>query len=503
MTETSFLTHTLRNGLQVIGQRVAEVQTVAVIFSIQAGSRNEGDLTPAGVAHFLEHMAFRSSQTRSGLRLLQAFERIGADINAATFTDATRYYACALGEQLDQMLAFLCEMMAPRLLQDEFELEKAAILHEMWGDEEEPDATIQTLIRETCFQDSSLAHDILGTPESIQHTHLSHLRDFWEHQYVANNLLISVAVGLGLAQTLTGSFSRAIDSYMKALKICGEDARCEQLPDISYGLCDAYRHQGQCERALEYGKKVLQFSTERGKKQLECQVRHMLGRVYAQMGDFAASNSCYTESLILAVSVGSETMTLNTYTALADLRLAEEKPEEAWRYCEMALEYSPKVRLDSFVGMMYLVCGKVAEALSKGPEKQEQAISFYEKAVEKLQGGETGSEILSEAYRRLAQILEVSGQQDRALAYWRSAYAARDIGRRADQRGISLHLDIGDHFPLREDGFLKVVMEQIKTGHVPRAIDHWREWGDEAEELPGDEAVNLPSGRKVIRELST
>ncbi|HEU5375181.1 MAG TPA: insulinase family protein, partial [Ktedonobacteraceae bacterium] len=70
---------------------------------------------------------------------------------------------------------------------------KAAILHEMWGDEEEPDATIQTLIRETSFQDSSLAHDILGTPESIQHTHLSHLRDFWEQQYVANNLLISVA----------------------------------------------------------------------------------------------------------------------------------------------------------------------------------------------------------------------------------------------------------------------------------------------------------------------
>ncbi|HEU5377167.1 MAG TPA: insulinase family protein, partial [Ktedonobacteraceae bacterium] len=70
---------------------------------------------------------------------------------------------------------------------------KAAILHEMWGDEEEPDATIQTLIRETSFQDSSLAHDILGTPESIQHTQLSHVRNFWEQQYVANNLIISVA----------------------------------------------------------------------------------------------------------------------------------------------------------------------------------------------------------------------------------------------------------------------------------------------------------------------
>ncbi|HEU5375183.1 MAG TPA: hypothetical protein VFV38_07080 [Ktedonobacteraceae bacterium] len=147
----------------------------------------------------------------------------------------------------------------------------------------------------------------------------------------------------------------------------------------------------------------MQFSTERGNKQLECQVRHMLGRVSSQMGDFAASNSCSMESLILAVSVGSETMTLNTCTALADLHLAEEKPEEAWRSCEMALEDRLTVQLDSFVGMMYLVCGKVAEALAKDPEKQEQiqkAVSYHEM----LRGGKTGSEILSEAYRPIVRV---------------------------------------------------------------------------------------------------
>ncbi len=193
MKETRLLTHTLPNGLQVVGQRVADFQTVAVIFYMRTGSRDEGDLIPAGVAHFLEHMAFRSSQIRSGLRLIQAFERIGADINAATFSDATLYYASALGEHLDQMLALFSEMMAPRLLQEEFDPEKAAILNEILGDEEEPDAVVHTLMRETYFQDYSLAHDVLGTYESIQKTQPFHLRDFWEQRYVANNLLISVA----------------------------------------------------------------------------------------------------------------------------------------------------------------------------------------------------------------------------------------------------------------------------------------------------------------------
>ncbi|HEU5375182.1 MAG TPA: hypothetical protein VFV38_07075 [Ktedonobacteraceae bacterium] len=82
---------------------------------------------------------------------------------------------------------------------------------------------------------------------------LPHRATYKRREAVHNDprLRLRALLGLGLAQTLTGSFSRAIDSYMKALKICGEDARCEQLPDIYYGLCDAYRHQGQCERALE------------------------------------------------------------------------------------------------------------------------------------------------------------------------------------------------------------------------------------------------------------
>lgn len=242
------------------------------------------------------------------------------------------------------------------------------------------------------------------------------------------NLRLRALLGLGLANTMTGYYPSALKYYKEALRVCGEDPRNEHLPTIYYGLCDVYRHQAQFEQALDYGKKALQLYTERGNKQLICQVRSILGRVYYQMGDFSAANSCYTESLALAMSVGSETMALNNYAALADLRLEEGKPEEAWRYCELALDHSAKVPRNNYVGMMYIVCGKVAESLAKGAEAQEQtekAISYYEKAVEKLKITDARSDVLSEAYSRLAQILETTGRQDLALTYWRSAYAAR------------------------------------------------------------------------------
>lgn len=244
------------------------------------------------------------------------------------------------------------------------------------------------------------------------------------------NLRIRALLGLGLTQMMTGYYSSALKYYEEALRVCGNDTRNARLPDIYYGLCDAHRHLGNFDCALEYGKKALQLYTERADKKLMGQVRNILGRVYYQMGDFQASDSYYTEALALAMSSRSDTMVLNNFTALADLRLQEEKPEEAWRYCQMALDYCENVSRDYYVGMMYIVCGKVAEALAKGAEEQkarsqiQSAISYYKKAAETLKPTEARSE-LAEAYGLLAQILEVSGQQDLAFTYWRSAYAAR------------------------------------------------------------------------------
>ncbi|HEU5382548.1 MAG TPA: hypothetical protein VFV38_44640, partial [Ktedonobacteraceae bacterium] len=238
------------------------------------------------------------------------------------------------------------------------------------------------------------------------------------------NLRVRALLGLGLTHLLTGYSVSALNYYTEALRVSGKDSCSEYLPDIYYGLCEISRHQPHDERALDYGKKALQLYIERGNKGLECQMRNILGRIYSQMGDFEASNACYTESLALAMNVGSETMTLNNYIALADLCLAKGKSEEAWRYCALALDYRTKMPHPLSVGRMYLTCGKVAEALAKGAESQErmkQAIAYYKQAAEQLQNAGTSSDLLAEAYSRLAQVQEAAGYLHLALASWHSA----------------------------------------------------------------------------------
>jgi predicted Zn-dependent peptidase len=115
------------------------------------------------------------------------------DVNASTCSDATLYYACGLSDYLEQVLALLSDMMFPLFLEEEFETEKGAILNEILQQEEEPSSMLRQYMREVYFREHMLAHDGLGTLESVQNIHIAQMRDFWAKHYAANNFIISVA----------------------------------------------------------------------------------------------------------------------------------------------------------------------------------------------------------------------------------------------------------------------------------------------------------------------
>jgi len=160
-------------------------------------------------------------------------------------------------------------------------------------------------------------------------------------------------------------------------------------------------------------------------------MRNQLGRICFQMRDFQTASVYYTEALALSTLVGSHIMSLNNLNALADLRREEGELGEAWRYCEMAQEYSTKLPPDTgpYMGMMYIVCGKVKEAEAKtasalqAKELLGKALTFYEQAIEVLKATDAKA-VLREAYQRLAQALEESGKQSLAMGYWKQAYSA-------------------------------------------------------------------------------
>jgi predicted Zn-dependent peptidase len=190
---TVFYTHTLRNGLQIVGQPMPDFESVAVSYYVRTGSRDEHDPTIAGVSHFLEHMVFKGTKTLDWQEITLAFNKIGAEINAFTSHESTVFYARVLGEYLDKAFELLSDMMYPRLAESDFETEKEVIVNEIARSEDQPSNIAYRRLMQTYFSDHPLGRDVLGTRDSIRGMHIEQMRNYWQQRYAANNLILSVA----------------------------------------------------------------------------------------------------------------------------------------------------------------------------------------------------------------------------------------------------------------------------------------------------------------------
>jgi predicted Zn-dependent peptidase len=190
---TVFRTHTLPNGLQIVGQPMPDFESVAVSFYVRTGSRDEADPAIAGVSHFLEHMVFKGTQTLDWQEITLEFNKIGAELNAFTSHEATVFYARVLGEYLDRAVALLGDMMYPRLSESDFVTEKEVIINEIARSEDQPYNLAYRRLMQTYFDTHPLGHDVLGSRESIRDMQIERMRDYWNNRYAANNLILSVA----------------------------------------------------------------------------------------------------------------------------------------------------------------------------------------------------------------------------------------------------------------------------------------------------------------------
>ena len=108
-----FHTHTLANGLQVLGETNPSALSAALGFFVRTGARDEvaGE---SGVTHFLEHMIFKGTEHRSAVQVNRDFDRIGADNNAFTSEENTVFHAAILPEYLPQAVDILADILRPR-----------------------------------------------------------------------------------------------------------------------------------------------------------------------------------------------------------------------------------------------------------------------------------------------------------------------------------------------------------------------------------------------------
>jgi predicted Zn-dependent peptidase len=120
----------LKNGLTVIGESNPANVSSAIGFFVRTGARDE---TPAesGLSHFLEHMMFKGTPTRSAIDINMALGNLGAQANAFTSEENTVYYAAVIPERFSEMQELLSDMLRPALDPNEFDMEKKVILEEI------------------------------------------------------------------------------------------------------------------------------------------------------------------------------------------------------------------------------------------------------------------------------------------------------------------------------------------------------------------------------------
>lgn len=224
-----------------------------------------------------------------------------------------------------------------------------------------------------------------------------------------------------------GLYASAIQLYQDALKVCAKEKLTKDIAHIYYGLADANRLIGNLDQAESYGKKALELYREDVDRSHACRIYNLLGRISYQLGNYHTAADYYMESLTIATIDNLVGMKLINFVAVADLRLAEGRLDEAMGYSDHALEICGDIQNDHHTcGLMYMVRGKIAQA--QAAQKQDSAILYkaalsdYEEARRQLNQTQARTH-LTEVLGHIAEVYEALHRPEEALAYWKSAFA--------------------------------------------------------------------------------
>jgi predicted Zn-dependent peptidase len=183
----------LANGLTVISHAMAEVETASIGIWVGAGSRSEAR-AEHGVAHFLEHMAFKGTARRSAQQIAEEIENVGGELNAATSVDSTAYYARVLRKDMPLALDILSDIiLSPRFDRTEIGRERDVILQEIAAAMDAPDDIAFDLVQEAAFPDQPVGRSILGTVASVRSFKRAHLGSYLAAHYHAPNMVLAAA----------------------------------------------------------------------------------------------------------------------------------------------------------------------------------------------------------------------------------------------------------------------------------------------------------------------
>lgn len=220
--------HICKNGVRIIFENIPTVRSVAIGLWMKTGSRNESpDIN--GVSHFIEHMFFKGTTTRTAKEIAECFDGIGGQVNAFTSKEYTCYYAKVLDNHSQFALEVLADMFFnSTFLDEEMTKEKQVVYEEIKMYEDTPDDMVHDLLGRAIYGQNALGYPILGSQDTLSSFTPDTLRKYISSCYTPDKMVISIAGNVDAAfikevEKIFGEFTR-------------EKGKCEiELPGFNFG----------------------------------------------------------------------------------------------------------------------------------------------------------------------------------------------------------------------------------------------------------------------------
>lgn len=186
-------TKVLNSGIRLIVEDKKSLEGVSFRMFFKTGSVNE---TPEifGISHLIEHMLFKGTKKRNAYQIVYDLEKVGAQVNAYTTKDSTCYYTYSTKESLETCVEVLSDMFFNSTFdENELSREKKVVIEEMKMYKDQPSDVVDTLNYELFFENTALAHDVIGNEKSVNSITRQQILDYINSYYTPNNLVVCFA----------------------------------------------------------------------------------------------------------------------------------------------------------------------------------------------------------------------------------------------------------------------------------------------------------------------
>ena len=222
---------TLDNGFRIVTERMPGLKSASLGVWVSAGCRNER-LQQNGIAHFLEHMAFKGTKKRNALQIAEAIEDVGGYINAYTSREMTAYYVRVLEDDVPLALDVISDIVLNSVFDPkELEIERGVILQEIGQSLDTPDDIIFDWLQDTAYPDQAMGRAILGSTENVRSFSREDLQNFVTEHYGPEQMVLSAAGSVDHdalveeARSLFGDLNRTPKFSNEPSKFIGGEVR--------------------------------------------------------------------------------------------------------------------------------------------------------------------------------------------------------------------------------------------------------------------------------------